>query len=283
MSWKTFSYAAALAALVSPALAQPTVSVNLLRNPSNNRPILAANGNWQWVVQADVDASLFNVGQTSQSVSIELGLQTTGAALVAGSAAVDPTNVVAGIANPGAPITGFTTAPLGNAGLNSSGNQITAFLGSELLTDGAKTLFTFQTAKPSTASSGASLTTGATLSGSYGGNGRIAQDGANFNNVNATRTVVVNRGDANFDGRVNFQDVAIITANLNQASGRIWTTGDFTGNGGVNFQDVAVLTANLNFVGPAPVVGGANVPEPTSVSLLACLAGAGFALRRCRR
>jgi len=86
-------------------------------------------------------------------------------------------------------------------------------------------------------------------------------------------------GDANDNGFVDDDDLAILLSNWEQDAGTIttWALGDFTGNTDVDDDDLAVLLGN--WTGPSP--GGAAVPEPVSAVLL--LIGAPLVARRRRR
>jgi len=85
--------------------------------------------------------------------------------------------------------------------------------------------------------------------------------------------------DANVDGYVDDDDLAVLLGNWEQDSCTItmWQFGDFTGDTDVDDDDLAVLLAN--WTGPPP--GGACVPEPATLSLLAL--GALAVMRRRRR
>jgi hypothetical protein len=52
-------------------------------------------------------------------------------------------------------------------------------------------------------------------------------------------------GDANRDGAVDFQDLALLAQSYN-TTGRTWSQGDFTGDGAVDFLDLAKLAQNYN-------------------------------------
>lgn len=255
MSLKNILGAALVVAMVaSSAIAQPTGTVQLVRD-GDNKPVLDASGDWQWEFVATPDGSLSNPG----SVAIEVGVEATGAGLV--GAAVDATNVIEGLLNPGTEITGYPTAD----GLNTSGDRLSAFLGSEPLS-GPGNIFTFTTDGPSTANGGVSLTSTATWLGAYGGNGRIAQGGTNSDTLAGSASVTVTPGDANFDGNVNFQDASILSTNFN--GNGIWTQGNFNGgDGSIDFGDASVLSTNFGAMGSAPGSGSA-VPEPASIALM---------------
>jgi hypothetical protein len=83
-------------------------------------------------------------------------------------------------------------------------------------------------------------------------------------------------GDANKDNVVGIDDLRVLLANWNAASGKTWADGDFTGDGAVRFADLSILAANWNWRVPSP----APVPEPAS--WLALAAGSTLLLRRRR-
>jgi len=73
-------------------------------------------------------------------------------------------------------------------------------------------------------------------------------------------------GDANDNGFVDDDDLAVLLSNWEQDPGTIttWALGDFTGDTDVDDDDLAVLLGN--WTGPPP--GGAAVPEPATLALL---------------
>ena len=74
-------------------------------------------------------------------------------------------------------------------------------------------------------------------------------------------------GDADNDKTVGWADLAALRAHIGVASGADWTTCDFDADGRVNAEDYVLLKRNLGqSVAPA---GGASVPEPTALLLLA--------------
>jgi hypothetical protein len=86
-------------------------------------------------------------------------------------------------------------------------------------------------------------------------------------------------GDANLDGIVNSQDIALMASNWLASGGG--TTGDVNHDGIVNSQDIALASSNwLQGSGSA-----SSVPEPTSLMLagVGALCGLSVLVRRRRR
>ena len=81
-------------------------------------------------------------------------------------------------------------------------------------------------------------------------------------------------GDANLDGVVDDEDASILGSNWLKSIGATWSHGDFNGDWAVDDKDAAILAAHW---GQGPEASP-NVPEPSTISLLAalgvlCLAG----------
>jgi hypothetical protein len=100
-------------------------------------------------------------------------------------------------------------------------------------------------------------------------------------------------GDANVDGRVDFNDLVAIAQHYNTSTGNVWSTGDFTYDGVTDFNDLVLLAQHYNtsVFAPAAAASGsdfaqdwslAQVPEPAAVSSLLILAPAILARRRRR-
>jgi autotransporter-associated beta strand protein len=92
-------------------------------------------------------------------------------------------------------------------------------------------------------------------------------------------------GDANLDGRVNFDDLLILAANYNTSPANGWIKGDFNRDRQVNFDDLLVLAANYNTGSAGGLEGDwalalASVPEPMSAVVV--MAASGLALSRRR-
>lgn len=79
-------------------------------------------------------------------------------------------------------------------------------------------------------------------------------------------------GDANLDGTVNGQDLAILAANFG-SSNDVWLRGEFSGDGAINGQDLAILAANFGSSESLSELlvqhGLQSVPEPSGLALLA--------------
>lgn len=74
-------------------------------------------------------------------------------------------------------------------------------------------------------------------------------------------------GDANLDGKVDDDDLALLQANLGSESG--WASGDFSGDARVTLYDAYILFQNYGFERPGGGIGVTAIPEPISISLLA--------------
>jgi hypothetical protein len=76
-------------------------------------------------------------------------------------------------------------------------------------------------------------------------------------------------GDANFDTRVNFDDLLVLAANYNQSSNGSTSVADFNLDGVTNFDDLLTLAAHYNSggAGSSPAAGAlVLVPEPAAAS-----------------
>jgi hypothetical protein len=83
-------------------------------------------------------------------------------------------------------------------------------------------------------------------------------------------------GDADLDGDVDADDVAILADNWNTSSGMDWEDADFNWDGAVDSADYTILAL---YYGSGTGGGGSPVPEPGIVSLLS-LAAVALVLRR---
>ena len=100
----------------------------------------------------------------------------------------------------------------------------------------------------------------------------------------AVQLIVTLPGDTNLDHHVDFNDLLALAKSYGQTSGTAWAKGDFDYNGSVDFNDLLLLAKNYN--GVAAGSGDArlsavfaadwwsrsSVPEPISLTALACLA-----------
>lgn len=84
-------------------------------------------------------------------------------------------------------------------------------------------------------------------------------------------------GDANQDGKVDFPDFLLLSANFGQNGG--WEQGDFNSDGEVSFPDFLILSSNFEAGSNATVH---TVPEPTDrcLALLSVLGTIAFLRRR---
>ncbi len=287
MFWKSLVCLGLVCALAAPALAVgPTMAVELVRDVSN-KPLLTADGEFQWRVSIAPDATLFTdhpPNGVGGSVATEIGFTSTtqnaGNVVVGAKNATNFPYDTTGHSPFAAPISGVQTGVVVDA------NKLFASLGSDyFLSGGNKEMIVITTHKPATVAANGGLTTTLSVSGDYGGNGRIAQAGDNYDIATGSSSVTVVAGDANFDGNVNGLDLSILATNFN-TNGKIWTTSDWTGEGDVNGLDLSVLAGNFNFSGPPPGLGAGSVaavvPEPSSLTLigLAVLAGLGLLRRK---
>jgi hypothetical protein len=145
---------------------------------------------------------------------------------------------------------------------------------------------------------------GLTLTHAYGisDTGYIVGIAADADDVNwAVRLARLISGDANYDGRVDGTDFALLAGNFGKA-GQTWRQGDFTGEGSVDGSDFALLAGNFGRSGPGPALAGLSaqdeaafaafaaghglavpvVPEP-SAAALAAVGGLLLCCRRARR
>jgi len=58
--------------------------------------------------------------------------------------------------------------------------------------------------------------------------------------------VMLNGGDANYDGKVGLQDLSLVGSNYG-LTGQAWPQGDFNGDGLVGLQDLSILATNYGF------------------------------------
>src|SRR5207237_5067953 len=76
-------------------------------------------------------------------------------------------------------------------------------------------------------------------------------------------------GDANFTGTVDTTDFTLMAANFNK-TGQTWINGDFNYDGVVNALDFNFIATNFGATAIASPALGTLVPEPMSLSIIAC-------------
>ena len=86
-------------------------------------------------------------------------------------------------------------------------------------------------------------------------------------------------GDANYDGKVDINDLTIVLAHYGQ-TGMTWADGEFTGDGTVDINDLTIVLAHYNQSVGSSAAGMAAVPEPSTIAIAAALLGL---LVSCRR
>jgi hypothetical protein len=288
-----------LCALAVPAFAAPTVQIVPGGTHANGH--LNAAGDWVYNVTITPDLALVP-DASGTPLAGELGFtETTAAELLSAVQGADFDT-----ANPGKVIFGWETIsdtdgtpgigpndePVG-VQTNLTTDQVFAALGSaNFTTAGGKLFTTIVIDGPRT--SGGSLNTALSLSGGYGGNGRVAQitggtapnyTTGNFDTFAGSVSRTAQEGDADLNGTTNFFDLQALLGKYNQAGA--WYEGDFTGDGTVNFFDLQALLGKYNqsytVVTDGAIPGGGAggaVPEPTSAVLM--LVGSLFCLVRRR-
>jgi hypothetical protein len=89
-------------------------------------------------------------------------------------------------------------------------------------------------------------------------------------------------GDANADGKVDINDLTIVLSHYSQTlTPGSWAQGDFTGDGVIDINDLTIVLAHYNQTASAGAP--AAVPEPASITLLACCGFAALLVRAVRR
>lgn len=285
MSWKSFVSAGLLCMLASPVFAAPTLSLVRGGSVANNH--LNASGQWVWNVNITPDYALVP-DSSGTPVAAELGFTVNGAVVSATMGSGFDTE------NPGRKIFGWEPNSTGTVdpanhfdgikiGTGANNNQVSAALGSPNHTSGAQTFLVLTAPRPVVSIGSPNTTSTVTVSGAYGGNGRIAQINGgtppnyttgNFDTFAGVFTRNARGGDSDLNGTVNFDDFqSALLLNFGQ-SGKAWQHGDYDGNGTVNFDDFQIL---LTQFGSSYSVGGsaggaaaasAAVPEPATMLLV---------------
>jgi hypothetical protein len=301
MSWKSLVTAAVLCVIASPAFAVPTLSVTTGGNQSSN--YLNTAGELVWNVQI---APTDPIPTGSSPLAAELGFTVSANTTLAGAS-----NLSTGAGddfdtnNPGTSIFGWeatggaaTNGKPEGLQTNAGTRQVFSALGSQIYTTtGAKDYIQIRTGRPFVVGpTYPDQVYTITVSGAYGGKGRIAEAAAGtppstnhdvYNNV-FSRTI--RGGDTDLDSDVDFTDYQILVNEYNNAPGaQQWYHGDYDNTLDVDFTDYQILVNNYPssyVVGPGAGAGGGlsggSVPEPTSAALvgLGLLGGLGFLRRK---
>ena len=316
MTLKNLMTVAAVAALTaSSALAQPSVSLDLVRDGSGIAQ-LSADGNWQFVITVTQDTIVdIDGGGDGDSLSLQGGLTLTDSPLVTGSVITSfeaaggmnggftnsdlfdtliPAEIVFGFAdpltNPGVTGSGVGGAfPLGIVeGVEAPAlSNVNFGIGSDEVGGGTGTaglaveaLF-FDVEGPSTATAGSLTTTVDLVSVLVS---QATPDGSSaltsLADINFTATAIP--GDADLDGDVDIDDLAVFGGGaFDGSTGAGFSAGDFDRDGDIDIDDLAQFGGGaFDSVGVAPVVA-AGIPEPSSAILL--IAASALACGRSRR
>ena len=86
--------------------------------------------------------------------------------------------------------------------------------------------------------------------------------------TNMPSLVLTVPGDANYDGKVDINDLTIVLAHYNK-SGLTWAQGEFTGSGTVDINDLTIVLAHYNQTLGSAAAGVAAVPEPSAIAIAA--------------
>lgn len=300
MTMKSIVSAGLMLALVaSSAVAQPSLTVDLVRNGSGN-PVLDASGNYQWAVTITPDAAggpigaeiaLNNGGTDVLSATTDAATfdRDNAGAIPGGLNALLSAAVLADqAANNALPADAFNApdgivsaadgvyAALGSIDLAAASSDVTLL---NITTDGPATTTGLTTSLTSLGAFSGLTGAGGTITG--GAQYNVAQNGTNNLFAGSTVSYTAFGGDINLDGQVNFADVALFSPNFGSAVTSGWSGGDFTGDGLVNFADVTVISPNFGMSAPGAASASA-VPEPTS-ALIAAVLGMFACVTRKRR
>jgi hypothetical protein len=305
MSWKSLVTAAVLCVIASPAFAVPALSVTKGGdNATSNNYLNTGTSQLVWNVQI---APTDPIPTGSSPLAAELGFTVSAnTSLVAAASLSTGAGDDFDTNNPGTSIFGWevtggaaTNGKPEGVQINAGTRQVFSALGSQIYTTtGAKDYIKITTGRPviTQATPGLQETYTITVSGAYGGKGRIAEAAAGtppstnhdvYNNV-FSRTI--KGGDTDLDSDVDFTDYQILSnAYPGTGVGQQWYDGDYDNTGDVDFTDYQILANNYPstyVIGPGAGAGGGlsggSVPEPASAVLvgLGLLGGLGFLRRK---
>lgn len=247
MSWKSLAYVAMSVVFTgSAAMAQPSLSISDGGLNGSNR---------LFVVQA-------TPATDGNSLAMEVGFTVTGASIVSATQTSDwEDDGIAPVGNPGN--NPFTSSVTNGIVVESNNTDVFAALGSGQLSAPYGSTLTIEV------DGGIALVS---VSGSYGGNGRIAEAGVNYDIYSGSYGI---NGDYNMDNKVDIIDFGTFGADYGNVAAR----SDFNGSGGaVDIIDFGIFGSNYG-LDAAGAGSDAAVPEPTSVALIG-IALAVLALRR---